>query len=248
MASLLYNPDGTLKQQFSGNGTVTSITAGTGLSGGTITSSGTISLPNVGTAGTYTLPVCTTDGQGRVSAATSSLSTPPVIGEHVVGSGDTPDFLTSRYTGCMVFFDSTTMPDTADYYYAIDTTHLVTQGDVLTPHSRVFGEITHSAITADNVSIAQIAGATATNNVITFVCGYIEIGGAGFLGGLGISTSVDASLLGGQTSAPIAFPQTSGVIPAGVVSAYPAVRFENNLETGGGAAVSARVVLPMRIN
>lgn len=47
-------------------GTVTSIIAGTGLSGGTITTSGTLSLPNVGTAGSYGL--ITTDEQGRVSA------------------------------------------------------------------------------------------------------------------------------------------------------------------------------------
>lgn len=36
-----------------GTGTVTSITAGTGLSGGTIITSGTISLPSTGTAGAY---------------------------------------------------------------------------------------------------------------------------------------------------------------------------------------------------
>lgn len=47
-----------------GSGTVTSIIAGTGLSGGTITTSGTISLPNTGTAGTYN--TVTTDAQGRV--------------------------------------------------------------------------------------------------------------------------------------------------------------------------------------
>ncbi len=58
-------------------GTVTSITAGTGLSGGTITTSGTISMPNVGTAGTYgsssgnVVPVITTDAQGRVSGVTT---------------------------------------------------------------------------------------------------------------------------------------------------------------------------------
>lgn len=51
-----------------GNGTVTSITAGTGLSGGVITSVGTISLPNTGTAGTYSR--VTTDAQGRVTAGT----------------------------------------------------------------------------------------------------------------------------------------------------------------------------------
>lgn len=61
------------------NGTVTSITAGTGLSGGTITGSGTISLPSVGSAGTYgssaAIPVITTDINGRVSSvSTTSLT------------------------------------------------------------------------------------------------------------------------------------------------------------------------------
>ena len=57
-----------------GAGTVTSVTAGTGLSGGTITASGTISMPNVGTAASYgsasSVPVITTDAQGRVSSVT----------------------------------------------------------------------------------------------------------------------------------------------------------------------------------
>ena len=39
-----------------GSGTVTSITAGAGLVGGVITSSGTISMPNVGTPGFYNYP------------------------------------------------------------------------------------------------------------------------------------------------------------------------------------------------
>lgn len=52
-----------------GNGTVTSVVAGTGLSGGTITSTGTISLPNTGTASTYS--GVTTDAQGRVTAGTT---------------------------------------------------------------------------------------------------------------------------------------------------------------------------------
>ena len=56
-------------------GTVTSVTAGTGLSGGTFTTSGTISLPNVGTAGTYGdathFPTIITDAQGRISGVTT---------------------------------------------------------------------------------------------------------------------------------------------------------------------------------
>lgn len=51
-----------------GTGTVTSVTAGTGLSGGTITTSGAISLPNTGTPGTYNTVV--TDAQGRVTSGT----------------------------------------------------------------------------------------------------------------------------------------------------------------------------------
>lgn len=50
-------------------GTVTSVTAGTGLAGGTITTTGTISMPNTGTAGSYAN--VTTDAQGRVTAGTN---------------------------------------------------------------------------------------------------------------------------------------------------------------------------------
>lgn len=58
-------------QYTSSGGTVTSITAGAGLSGGTITGAGTISMPNVGTAGSYS--GVTTDAQGRVTAGVSTV-------------------------------------------------------------------------------------------------------------------------------------------------------------------------------
>lgn len=54
-----------------GTGTVTSITAGSGLSGGTITTSGTISMPAVGTPGTYSS--VTTDTQGRVVSGSAMV-------------------------------------------------------------------------------------------------------------------------------------------------------------------------------
>lgn len=57
--------DGTLATlPSSGTGTVTSVTAGTGLSGGTITTTGTVSLPNTGSPGTYS--TVTSDTQGRI--------------------------------------------------------------------------------------------------------------------------------------------------------------------------------------
>jgi len=55
-----------------GGGSVTSVTAGTGLSGGPITSSGTLSLATVGTAGTHAK--VTTDAYGRVTAGTTLVA------------------------------------------------------------------------------------------------------------------------------------------------------------------------------
>ena len=74
-SSVFLRGDGTWSSVPSGSGTVTSINAGVGLSGGTITTSGTIAIANVGiTAGTYTWPnSLNINAQGQVIGANSGL-------------------------------------------------------------------------------------------------------------------------------------------------------------------------------
>lgn len=116
-----------------GSGTVTSITAGTGLSGGTITTSGTISLPNTGTAGTYS--GVTTDAQGRVTAGTT-MSINDAPGRALVSATNATGFQVSASRNAYVCYEgqiNTTStiggPSSGSIFIETAATNSTTPGD-----------------------------------------------------------------------------------------------------------------------
>lgn len=138
-------------------GTVTSLTAGTGLSGGTITSSGTINLANTGvTTGTYNNVTVNAQGQVTAGSNTSYLTSEvdDIIGNEVTNA-TTSGGLSRSGSGTNV----------DPYTLGIDTDGVTS--DMILDATVTGTDIASGTVTSTNITDGTIATADVANNAIT---------------------------------------------------------------------------------
>jgi len=164
-----------------GTGTVTQVNTGTGLTGGPITTSGTVSLANTAvTAGTYgnatTVSQITVDAQGRITSA-SNVS----IASGGVGTVTQVDTGTGLTGGPVTSTGTISLANTAVVAAAYGS---ASQVGTFTVDAQ--GRLTAAANVAISISVANVSGAVPnTVNVIA---------GTGLSGGGNLASNVTVSL------------------------------------------------------